>query len=115
MRIDNITPTADQLTSLYEQGLIYNLRNLPKGEHRVYVHPRLVLRNKHAKDAKDYPFFLHATQSAFFSGHDLSLLDAIEQALYQHPSLMYYTLGKRHYRYNDLLSSALQTKQVCVI
>lgn len=111
MRIDN--PTNEQLATLYRQGLIYNLRDLPKGEHRIYVKPRLIARHKDAKDAKSCPFFLHSVQSMFAT--NTTLIDAIEQALYQHPSFIYYTLGKRHYRYNDLLSSALQTNNVFVV
>ena len=113
MRIDTTNPTPEQLASLYEQGLIYNLRDLPQGEHWVFVNPRLTLRHKDAKDFKSRPFFLHAAQMMFAT--NTTLIDAIEQALYEHPSLMYYTLGKRHFRYNTLLSSALQTGKVFAI
>lgn len=113
MRIDH--PTNEQISNLYTQGLIYNMRDLPKTERRVYVHPRLVLRHKHLRNAKDFPFFLHSAQYAFFSGSDLSLIDTIEQALYRHPSLTYYTLGKLRYHYNTLLASALKTNQVFII
>lgn len=106
-------PTTDQLHALYEQGMIYNLRDLPKNEHRVYVHPRLVLRHKDAKDAKSHPFFLHYTQSMVAT--NTTLLDIIGIALFEHPSLIYYTLGKRNYHYNTLLESALSTGHVFVI
>ena len=115
MRIDTSNPTAEQLQSLYDQGMLYNLRNLPKTDHRVYVHPRLVLRHRNAKDYHAHPFILHSAQYAFFSGSDLSPIDTIEQALYCHPSLAFYTLGKLRYRYNDLLASALKTNRVFII
>lgn len=113
MRIEH--PTNEQISNLYKQGLIYNMRSLPKTEHRVYVHPRLVLRHKHSRDAKDFPFFLHSAQYAFFSGHNMTANQALDLALNEHPSLAYYTFGKLRYRYNDLLASALKTNRVFII
>ena len=113
MRIDN--PTNEQITNLYRQGLLYNLRQLPANEHRIYVHPRLVLRYKHARDAKDFPFFLHSAQYATFTGHNLTATQALDLALNEHPSLAYYTFGKLRYRFNDLLASALKTNQVFIV
>ena len=109
--IDN--PTADILHDFYERGVIYNLRDLPQGEHRLYVHPRLVMRHKDAKDAKSHPFYLHYAQSLVAS--NTTLLDIVSIALFEHPSLIYYTLGKRNYRYNTVLDSALSTGRVFVI
>lgn len=110
MRTDTKT---NQLISLYNQGMIYNLRNLPEGEHHVFVNPRLTLRHKDAKDFKSQPFFIRATQTMFAT--NTTPIDAIEQALYQHPLLVYYTLGKRKFHYNTLLASALQTGNVFVV
>ena len=104
---------TNQIISLYNQGMIYNLRDLPKGEHRVFVNPRLTLRHKDAKDFKSQPFFLRASQTMFAT--NTTPIDTIEQALYQHPLLVYYTLGKRNFYYNTLLASAPQTGNVIVV
>lgn len=113
MRIDTTSPTPKQLASLYEQGLIYNLHDLPQGEHRVFVNPRLTLRHKDAKDFKSRPFFLHAAQMMFAT--NTTPIDIISTALAEHPALVYYTLGKRRFHFNTLLSSALTTGRVFVV
>jgi hypothetical protein len=106
-------PTTEQLLSLYKQGLIYNLRQLPDNEHRIYVHPRIMLRHKDSKDFHAFPFYLHSSQSLYCSNTDL--ISAVEVALYEHPSNIYYEFGKRMYRFNEYFASALRTKQFFII
>ena len=106
-------PTRAQLIALYESGQIYNLRNLPDHEHRLYVHPRLMLRHESSQDFKYHPFWLHSTESLYSSV--TTIPDLIESALFKSPNRAYYEFGKLKYRFNDYFASALKTGQFFII